>query len=202
MKIAIEGMDGVGKSTIAKKIAKSLGYVYLDKPLKELFQTEKINGEELLSIISNKIYDFDEEIIKAWFFGMGNIYSFLKYKNEDLIIDRHFASNYFWNGTSETNCIFENMIDLIGVPDLTIVLYASVKTRLERIYSRNSNDYDLKDAEKHVDGYDKILNFLNSFSVPHVFVNTENKTEDEVYTEVKDIINKYKEKPYGKVLKK
>ena len=195
-------MDGVGKSTIAKKIAKSLGYIYLDKPLKELFQTEKTNGEELLSIISNKIYDFDTEIIKAWFFGMGNIYSFLKYKNEDLVIDRHFASNYFWNGTSETNCIFKNMIDLIGVPDLTIVLYASVKTRIERIYSRNPKDYDLQDQEKHVDGYDKMLNFFNQFNVPYIFVNTENKTEEEIYIEVLNLIKEYNKKPYGKVLKK
>lgn len=202
MKIAIEGMDGVGKSSIAKRIADTFNYVYLDKPLKELLENKTVAGVELLDDISKKIYNFDTEIIKAWFFGLGNIYSFLKYKDENLVIDRHFASNYFWNGTEETNSIFRNMIDLIGVPDLTIVLYASVKTRIERIYLRNHKDYDLKDTEKHIDGYDKMLKFLNDFDIPYVFVNTENKTEEDVYMEVMNVINNYIEKPYSKVLKK
>lgn len=33
MIIAIEGMDGVGKTTISKILANELGYLYVDKPL-------------------------------------------------------------------------------------------------------------------------------------------------------------------------
>lgn len=73
MKIAIEGMDGVGKTTIAKRFAKENGFIYLDKPLNELFGS----ANNMISELYNKIYDFDDESIKAWFFGLGNIYSFL-----------------------------------------------------------------------------------------------------------------------------
>ena len=35
--IAIEGMDGVGKTTASKLLAKRLGYKFIDKNLRELF---------------------------------------------------------------------------------------------------------------------------------------------------------------------
>ena len=188
MKIAIEGMDGVGKTTIAKMIAKSENMLYIDKPLKEIFDTEIINGKDNLASISSNIYKLDDEILKAWFFGMGNLYTFIKYKDRDLIVDRHFASNYFWNGSDRSKNIFKNMIDLVGKPDLTILLYATIETRLKRIYERNSNDYDLADKEKHVIGYDKMIDFLDEFQIPYVLVNTENKSINDVYIEIKEII--------------
>ena len=189
MKIAIEGMDGVGKSTISKMLADKYGFLYLEKPLTEVMDTRLVNGKDNLSAISNNIYNFDDEIIKAWFFGMGNLYSFLKYKNTDLIIDRHFASNYFWNGSPRSNVIFNSMIELIGVPDITIVLYASVETRISRLYKRDENDADLKDSEKHVLGYDKMIKFLDDFSIPYVVVDTDNKNIEQVFEEVDRIVN-------------
>lgn len=198
MKIAIEGMDGVGKTTIAKRFAKENGFIYLDKPLNELFGS----ANNMLSELYNKIYDFDDESIKAWFFGLGNIYSFLKYNNDDLIVDRHFVSNYFWNGTKKTDCVFKSMIDLIGVPDITILLYASVETRLKRLYKRNPNDYDLSDKEKHVLGYDKMIKFLDDFKIPYVVIDTEGKNEEEVYNEVNNVILNYRKTSPTKKLTK
>lgn len=202
MKIAIEGMDGVGKTTIAKRFAAENGFIYLDKPLNELFDSTISRSAEFLPEIYSKIYDFDDESIKAWFFGLGNIYSFVKYKNEDLIVDRHFASNYFWNGTEKTNEVFKCMLDLIGVPDLTILLYASVETRLRRLYKRNPGDYDLRDTDKHVLGYDKMEKFLIDFNIPYVLIDTERKNEDEVYDEVCCAILDYKAKLYSRNLAK
>ena len=192
MKIAIEGMDGVGKSTIANLIAQENNFTYLEKPLTELMETDNVDGKSNLENISQNIYGLDDEIIKAWFFGMGNLYSFMKYENEDLIVDRHFASNYFWNGSEKTKPIFQLMINYVGKPDITIVLYSSIETRLKRIYKRNQNDFDLSDKEKHVYGYDKMLYFLKEFDIPYVIVDTENKTIEEVCDEVQKIIDSLK----------
>lgn len=189
MKIAIEGMDGVGKSTIARKLASDYNMIYLEKPLTGLFDTNVSNGKDVLREVSNKIYSSKDEALKAWFFGLGNLYSFIEYENEDVVIDRHFASNYFWNGTQRSNTIFKSMIELIGVPNLTIVLTASIQSRMERLYKRNPNDYDLADMEKHVKGDDKMINFLREFNIPFVEVNTDNKNVDEVYEEVRNIVN-------------
>ena len=192
MKIAIEGMDGVGKSTVSKRLATDFDMMLIEKPLSELFELADVNGSKELNGVSSKIYDFEDEAIKAWFFGLGNLYTFIKYEDKDLVIDRHFASNYFWNGTNRTDCIFNTMIELIGVPDLTVVLTASVNSRLERLYNRNPNDYDITDVEKMVKGDDKMIDFLNRFNIPFVEVNTDNKNADEVYEEVKSLVNELK----------
>lgn len=194
MKIAIEGMDGVGKSTVAKKIAKEFDMIYLEKPLSELFGFDNVDGMDILLAVSNKIYQFDDERIKAWFFGLGNIYTYLQYCDKDIVTDRHFVSNYFWNGSERSDKIFENMMDIIGIPDLTIILYASVETRLQRLYERDPDDYDLRDPEKHVLGYDKMIAFLEKYNMPYCVVDTENKDIDSVYQEVSVLINNYKDK--------
>lgn len=198
--IAIEGMDGVGKTTIAKMLAEDYSFKYIEKPLSYIFDTKILSGNINLREISKNIYNFNDEILKAWFFGLGNLYTILKYEGENLIIDRHFVSNYFWNGNERSNRVFQVMIDLIGKPDLTVILYASPKTRMKRIYARNKNDYDLTDQEKQVDGYDKMIAFVNDFQLPYVIVNTENKSMDEVYQEVTNIIQDLKKRKHDKVL--
>ena len=40
MHIAVEGFDGVGKSTAAKKLADKLGFLLVEKPLHFLFDEE------------------------------------------------------------------------------------------------------------------------------------------------------------------
>lgn len=198
--IAIEGMDGVGKTTIAKMLAEDYSFKYIEKPLSYIFDTKILSGNINLREISKNIYNFNDEILKAWFFGLGNLYTILKYEGEDLMIDRHFVSNYFWNGNERSNRVFQVMIDLIGKPDLTVILYASPKTRMKRIYARNKNDYDLTDQEKQVDGYDKMIAFVNDFQIPYVIVNTENKSMDEVYQEVTNIIQDLKKRKHDKLL--
>lgn len=192
MKIAIEGMDGVGKSTVAKAIAKNLEFTYIEKPLTCFFDEADDKSYPEFAKVVNRIYDTDDPVIKAWFFGLGNLYSFRNFKDRDLVIDRHFASNYFWNGNNESDIIFKTMIDLIGVPDMTILLYASPETRLKRLNDRNPNDYDLTDKEKHVLGYDKMVGFLNKFNIPFTLVDTENKNIEQVINEVYLIIEKLK----------
>jgi len=38
MHIAIEGMDGVGKTTVAKELARRLTFSFIEKPLHYLFE--------------------------------------------------------------------------------------------------------------------------------------------------------------------
>ncbi len=95
------------------------------------------------------------------------------------------------------------MKEFISVPDLTIVLYASVETRMKRIRDRDSKDFDLVDPEKKVDGYDKMLAFLNEFEIPYVLINTENKSIEEVFEEVDKVVSaKIKENSGEKLVKK
>lgn len=194
MKIAIEGMDGVGKTTMAKKIAKDFDFLYIDKPLHYLLTGTEEEAYAELSKILRKMYDLDDSIIKAWMIGLGNIYSCRQFKDRNIVLDRHLVSNYFWNGNEESNTIFKVLIELIGVPDLTILLYASPETRKDRLFVRNMKDRDILDPEINVEGYDKMKEFLEKFKIPYVQINTENKNIDEVYEMVRKYIKKYIEK--------
>lgn len=197
MKIAIEGMDGVGKTTIAKKLAGDLDFMYVDKPLHYLLDGTETETYMKLNNILKKMYNLDDSVIKAWMIGLGNLYSCRYFKNENVILDRHLVSNYFWNGSKESNIVFRALIDLIGVPDMTILLYASTKTRQERLALRDNKDRDLFDPEILVEGYEKMKKFLEEFNIPYIPINTENKTLEDVYStvyqEVEKIMRKEKQ---------
>ncbi len=192
MKLAIEGMDGSGKTTIGREIAKHYDLMYIDKPLHYFFEDSEENGYADLMAVANRVYKIKDSAIRAWFIGMGNILCFRKFEN--FIVDRHFASNYFWNGDMNSDAVFKSMIDIVGVPDLTILLYATPQTRRQRMMLRDKNDKDLNDPEKFQDGYDKMLYFLQNFSIPYICVNTENKSIEEVLEEIYFEIDKIKGK--------
>lgn len=189
MVIAIEGMDGVGKTTISKRLAKTLKYIYVDKPLHYLLPGDEKNNYLELNCILRKMYDLDDSVIKAWMIGLGNLYSCRQFKNKNIILDRHLVSNYFWNGTEESKEVFRSLIKIIGAPDITILLCASLQTRKNRLYQRDKNDRDIKDSEIMVEGYDKMKKFLEEFRIPYIQIDTDGKNEDEVYRIVLKNIN-------------
>ena len=192
MEIIIEGMDGVGKTTVAKKLCDKYNFKYVDRPLQHLFNIGELGSKEDIEFQSklNKIFEEDSKI-QAWITGLGNIYNSIKYKNENVIIDRGVISNYFWNGNDENELIFKSINDLVGFPDVTIILYASLETRLNRIKARDINDKDLKDSDVYrPDGYKKMATFIKKYNIPYVFVNTENKTPDDVVKEIEEISRK------------
>lgn len=168
MIIAVEGMDGCGKSSVAKALAKKLKYEYCAFPNKSFFEMDNAQYKKLC----RKVYNLEDSYCKALFFGFGNIIATKNIK-DGVVIDRHLLSNYFWNGTNESEIIFEMLLKLIGSPDLTIILYAGNQERMNRIYQRNPNDLDLTDPEKMVFGYDKMISFASKYSLPFIIINTE-----------------------------
>lgn len=142
MIIAIEGMDGSGKSSISKKVAEKIGYEYLEKPLRNYLNMSDSEFENLCQ----KIYLLDDNL-KALFFGFGNLLV-MKTGKYNIILDKHILSTYFWNGTNENECLFNNFINMGIFPDLTIILYASIESRIRHIKIRSIDDKDLLDQKK------------------------------------------------------
>ena len=116
------------------------------------------------------------------------------FQNDNIVIDRHLVSNYYWNGSTDSDPVFKALIETSGTPDLTILLYATPKTRMERLRKRDKDDPDLDDPEKKDDGYNKMVYFLEKYNLPYIVIDTESKTLDEVKQIVDSEILKIKPK--------
>lgn len=193
MIVAIEGMDGVGKTTIAKSIENDLMFKYVKDPLKELFE---IDNEHLVKI-SDKIFNCGNDKLISWYLGLGDSYALNAHQNDDIVMDRHILLNYFWNGNDKTEKIFEMQIEMFGKPDLTILLLAGPETRMKRIADRNPNDPDLQKPTMREYGYDKMINFLNKYKFNYIIIDTETLSIENTIEQCKEKIKEYK-KGYSK----
>ncbi|MDY4544991.1 MAG: AAA family ATPase [Bacilli bacterium] len=193
MKIVIEGMDGVGKTTVAKRIAQKISFKYVDGLMNSYFIDKGYTKEELKTLkkVVEDFYKIDDSIIRTWVMGMANIFNIQYYKDENLIIDRHCLTTYFWNADEKSKNIYKVMQELVGKPDLIIILEASCETRIKRLYNRNINDDDLNDKNKLIYGYDKFLEAAEFLDVNYIVINTDNKEQEEVYKEIEKFILNY-----------
>lgn len=194
MLIAVEGMDGVGKTEISKYIGEKYNFTFIEKPLHYFYNDGVEKKYADLMKVANRMYDINDTIIKSWYFSLGNIYVSRFFQDENVVIDRHLISNYYWNGDLKSEPIFKALIETSGVPDLTIILYATPKTRMERLKKRDKNDPDLDDPDKMDDGYNKMIYFAEKFNLPYIVVDTENKSLEEVKQVVDEEILKLKNK--------
>lgn len=192
MMIAVEGMDGVGKTAISKHICEQFGFNYIEKPLHYFYNDGADKEYEDLMKVANRMYDINDSIVKSWYFSLGDIYVARMFADQDVVIDRHLVSNYYWNGNYESELIFKTLIETSGTPDLTILLYATPKTRMERLKKRNEDDPDLSDPDKMDDGYNKMIYFVEKFNLPCIVIDTDDKSLDEVKQIVDSEIKKLK----------
>lgn len=192
MKIAIEGMDGSGKTTIAKALAKRFNYRYIDRPFAFLFEEMGFNVEQIKAI-EWKLWETEDEALISLLYSMGLLYGTRCIDDENIIYDRHYVSNYYWRGNEETTPLQQEIINLGGVPDLTILLHASIDVRISRIKSRDFKDPDLSNVAMYDYGYNKMISFLETNNFPFVVLETDSKTPDEVITEAISVILNKKE---------
>lgn len=187
MIISIEGMDGVGKTTVAKYIQRKYKFKYIKEPLCELFN---LSNKELLNI-SEKVFKCTDERIIAWYLSLGDIFALSKYRDDNIVMDRHILLNYYWNGSKNSEEIFNLEQNLFGKPDLTILLYATIDERRRRVIKRNPDDPDLKNANMWIDGYDKMINYLKRYNYNYVLVDTSNLSEEETILKIDNIMKDY-----------
>ena len=185
--ISIEGMDGVGKSTTCQKLANRLGYKFVEKPLHYLFDenNEIINYQRIASKVNANL----NRNFTSMFYGLGSIYMYEVFKNQNIVTDRHLASNYAWSGTEYNKDVYELIVAKIGVPKLTVILYSPTDVIVKRLRCRNDKDKDILRAEKSEEIYSKMINFCTDYNFPYVVINTSQMTPDEVVERIIKEIN-------------
>ena len=180
MHISIEGFDGVGKTTASRLLAKRLNFELVEKPLKYLFDVDGGDTNYL------RIRDYVNEVspnnrpLSACFYGLGNIYLYERFKNKNIVTDRHLLSNYAWSGASESELIFDAIYKAIGSPDFTFIVYSDIETIRTRLSGRDKQDSDLKKITKTEEVYKKMIHFANSRKMPHLLLDTRDKNPEDV----------------------
>jgi thymidylate kinase len=178
MHIAIEGIDGVGKSTAAKNLAKRLGFTLVEKPLHFLFDE---NGNEDNYIrIRDEVNKSKNKKFTGWFYGLGNIFLYEHFKNENIITDRHILSNYCWSGDESTDYIFDSIYQTTGAPDFTFLIVANQEAVEKRLKKRNPSDPDLKKVAYIPTAYAKMRAVLERYKMPGLVIDTSEMGEKEV----------------------
>lgn len=181
--ISIEGMDGVGKSTTCKLLAERLGYTFVEKPLHYLFDDSEKDITQYQKIAA-RVNSNDNRDFTAWYWGLNNIYLYEKFKDQNIVTDRHIVSNYCWSGTEYNKDIYNLIIKKIGKPTLTVILYAKPKTIIDRLKSRNINDSDLNKIKLSEKAYERMIYFCEIKKLNYIIVDTTNKKVEEVVEEI------------------
>ena len=177
--ISIEGMDGVGKSTTCKLLAKKLGYKFVEKPLHLLFDKDEDSFEEYIRI-RDQVNANPNRIFTSWFYGLGSIYMYERYKNDNIVTDRHFASNYAWSGTKDNVEVYDLLIQKIGSPKLTVILYCPPEIIEQRLKERKQDDSDISKVKNSEAIYAKMIEFCKTKKMSYVVIDTSFLTPDEV----------------------
>lgn len=176
--IAIEGMDGVGKTTASKLLAKRLGYKFIDKNLRELFD----DGDSYDNYIRirDKVNASPDRLFTAWFYALGNIYLHTSHEKENIVTDRYFLSNYAWSGTGNNDEVYDLLVKKLGFPDLTVILYADEHAILSRLRHRDELDSDIKKVTLAKEKYEKMIYFCEKYKMPYMVIDTSNLSPEEV----------------------
>ncbi len=179
MHIAIEGMDGVGKTSVAKILSARLGFRLVEKPM-HLLLDEQGNMENYFQCRNYINAQTENDALRAWFYGLGNLLLCHHFKNEHVITDRHLLSNYYWCGGPDTEDIFKCLVSITGNPDHTILLYASAEEGARRIKKRNPKDPDIFKTKLYSDSRVKMEDFLKRYKMPYIAIDTTELRPEEV----------------------
>lgn len=176
--ISIEGMDGVGKSTTCKILAERLGYEFVEKPLHYLFD-DSDNEIKQYQKIAKRVNSNHNRTFTAWYYGLNNIYLYEKFKDKNIVTDRHIVSNYCWSGTKDNMDIYNLILKKIGKPKLTIILYATPEAILKRLKHRDINDSDINKVNLSEKAYERMIYFCETKKLEYLVIDTSNKTPEE-----------------------
>lgn len=185
--ISIEGMDGVGKSTTCELLAKRLGYKFVEKPLHYLFDENSDSFEEYIRI-RNQVNANSNRIFTSWFYGLGSIYMYELFKDSNIVTDRHLASNYAWSGTKDNKEVYELLVKKLGIPKLTVILYAPNDVIVERLKGRNKQDSDIAKAKNSEVIYSRMIEFCNDYKFPFIIINSSKLSPIEVVDKICEAI--------------
>ena len=182
--ISIEGMDGVGKSTTCTLLADRLGYKLIEKPLHYLLD----NNIEEYRKLAKKVNANSNRDFTSMFYGLGSIYMYDQFKDENIVTDRHLASNYAWSGTKDNSDVYDLLVKKLGAPKLTDILYSPSDVIVERLKNRNKTDKDIERAKQSEEIYKRMIEFCKKYNFNYVLIDSSKLNAEEVTNKILELV--------------
>ncbi len=183
MIISIDGYDGTGKTTLAKKLAKKYDFSYMEKPgVYMIMEKENCSFEEASLLLKTKEKELfskgDKQEITEFYCG---VLSWLNNYSETLnvVLDRGFLTTYAVIGYPETEYLFDYYLEKGAFLNGSIYLTAKDETRIKRIFAKNPNDIDLKFPLKWHEN--NLEEYANSRKLNYFKIDTDGITPDEIF---------------------
>lgn len=167
MHIAIEGLDGVGKTTTAKKLAEVIGGVYFSKAFH--FMKDSSGKYDNFTSLS-ECFSCSENVSSNY--GTRSAFFYANYMDKMIVTERYYCTNYAANPCNETLTGIGLNIKLLGVPFITFILYCDYETNYQRMFKRNPNDKDFYKLKSHKEFYDNLIYCAEYFKLPYCVIDT------------------------------
>lgn len=181
MFIAIEGVDGVGKTTVARLLAEQLQCEFVEKPFHLLLDTLPV--EDAYGVITRQVNSCPVNV-RAWFYGTGLMCLSEQYAGQNLITDRYLLSNYAWNSAEGNNVLFDVLVNQVRIPNMTVLLTAPPGIITQRIRGRNATDPDLTKVLDNQERLRKMRYFLQRYRIPSMEIDTSNCTPEQICRQI------------------
>lgn len=164
MFVVIEGVDGVGKSTLGKVLAAKIGATLFSTPTEKYRRVreqvdEKANAEEHYRFYRDSVYDVADEINSAIQAG------------RRVVCDRYWLSTYTSHHLLGVEVSRNDFIHIVQ-PDLTVLLTLNLGIQITRMLRRGMSVGDKKalgqQSELALEFYQNLL----EFSMPFIALDT------------------------------
>ena len=183
MQIAIEGLDGVGKTSTAKALAERLHGVYFSKAFHLMRDTSGV-----YDTFTSVAECGRSEASARSSYGVRSAFLYAKLSGIPVVTERYYCTNYASKPEQNTlDEIYWNM-DYFGRPDLTFLLYCDPETNYQRMYGRNPNDKDFWKLKEHKAFYERLLAAAQKLGLHYKFLDTTRLSLPQVVDALMDLV--------------
>ena len=176
MHIAIEGIDGIGKTTVALMLAETLRGIFIEKPLQYL-----LGGRKKYEQLAAKLNMQASADLRAWFHGFGDMYFSHYLADGTVVTDHYFLSNWVRNSTADNIKIFDVLAGQIRPPDYTFLLAADMDVLREHAASEKPAGDDSRNLMLLEDIQRKYAAGLERYGFPHTVIHCSQMAAREVH---------------------
>ena len=162
--IVFEGMDGVGKTTVSKAVAKKLSATHMTTPPKEFSDIRGIIDREYKNNGLAAHLFYASTVINA-----SQLVKEKLEQQKSVVLDRYVMSTMAYDKAFRDSGISDNfwmdyIFNNLFIPDIVFYIHAPAELREKRMYKRNDVDntdkYSVKNAKKIDSRYNAIVAML------------------------------------------